>query len=128
MAKKADLSPAEFRVMNILWRRGCATVKEIQAEIGDQKPLARTTINTLMTRMKDKGFVEAIEKNFAYEFHPLVERQSVTRNKLSELVDKVLEGNIGLLAAYIVENRDLTPDQVTALEEIVRSESRREES
>ena len=126
MAKKADLSPVELEIMSVLWRKGNATVKDIQAALGSQRPLARTTINTLLSRMKDKGYVEAHEKNFAFEFSPLVERESVTRSKLGDLVDKVLEGNISPLAAYIVENRELTPDQVKVLEEIVRSESDRE--
>ena len=126
MAKKADLSPAELQIMSILWRKGRATVKQIQVALGPERPLARTTVNTVLTRMKDKGYVEAEEKNFAYEYRPLVERQSVTRSRLSDLVDKVLEGNIALLASYIVENRELTPDQIKALEEIVRSESHRE--
>jgi len=121
--KKADPAPVEFEILSILWRIGCGTVKDIQTALAPKRPLARTTINTLLTRMRDKGFVEVREKNFAFEFRPLVERESVTRHKLSNLVDRILEGNIAPLAAYIVENRELTPDQIKALEEIVKSES-----
>ncbi len=126
MVKKVDPSPVEFEILSILWREGCGTVKDIQAALASKRPLARTTINTVMTRMVEKGYVEAREKNFAYEFWPLVERESVTRGKLSDLVDKVFEGNVGALASYIVENRQLTPEQIKALDEIVRSESDRE--
>lgn len=122
MAKKADLSPAEFEVMDALWRKGHATVKEIQAELGSERKMAYTTIATLLGRMKDKGYVDAVEKNFAYEYHPLVERDQVVRRKVNELVKRVLGGDISPLAAYIVENRKLTPEQIRTLEEIIRSD------
>ena len=126
MARKPDPSPVELEILSILWRMGRGTVKDIQTALNPIRPLARTTINTMMTRMKDKGYVDAREKNYALEFWPLIERESVTRHKLNNLVDKVLEGNIAPLAVYIVENRDLTPDQIKVLEEIVRSESDKE--
>jgi len=126
MAKKADPSPVEFEVLSILWRKGHGTIKEIQAALAPKRPLARTTVNTVMSRMANKGYVDVREKNSAFEFRPLIERESVTRSKLSNLVDRVLEGSIAPLAAYIVENRELTMDQIRMLEEIVRSESNRE--
>jgi len=120
MTEKTDLTPAEFRVMSVLWRKGRATVKEIQRALDPGRPLARTTINTMLTKMREKGYVGAREVNFAFEFRPLVERESVTKSKVSGLVDGFLEGDIAPLAAYIVENGELTPEQIKVLEEIVR--------
>lgn len=121
MAKMRDLSRAEFEVMDILWRKGRAKVREVQVALGQERKLAYTTVATLLNRLRDKGYVDAQEKDFAYEFRPLVEREQVVRRKLDDLVKRVFHGDVAPLAAYIAENRDLTPEQIAALEEITKS-------
>lgn len=121
--EKSDLSPAEFEIMDILWKRGSATIKDIQQELSSKRELARTTISTLLTRMHEKGYVESRQKAFAYEFYPLVEKDGVVNRKLRNLVETILGGDVAPLASYIVKNRKLTPEQITMLEEIVRSEN-----
>jgi BlaI family transcriptional regulator, penicillinase repressor len=121
VASKPDLSSAEFEVMNILWNKGRATVREIQSTLGDERKLSYSAISTLLGRMREKGYVEAKAKDFAYEFRPLVKRQQVVRRKLDDLVHKILGGDVSPLAAYIAENRSLTPEQIKVLEEIAGS-------
>ena len=121
MQKMRDLPQAEFGVMDVLWEKGEATVKQVQSALSARRKLAYTTVSTLLSRLREKGYVEAEERNFAYVFHPLVGREQVVRRKLDDLVKQVLGGDVAPLAAYIAENRELTPEQVDALEEIVRS-------
>lgn len=122
MTQRPDLSRGEFEIMDILWKRGGASVREVQAALEPTKKLSRNAIATVLTRMKDKGHVGAREKKFAWEFYPLIERDQVTRRKLDDLVDRILAGNIAPLAAYIADSRKLTPEQLKALEEIAMSE------
>jgi len=117
------MSRAEFEIMDVLWRMERATVKEIQAELGDKRKLAYSTVSTLLGRLRDKGYVEATEKNFAYQFRPKVKREQVIRRKLDELVNRILGGDVAPLTAYIAQNRNLTTEQIKALEEIAKSDS-----
>lgn len=127
MVGMRDLSQAEFDVMEVLWQMGQATVKEVQAELGKDKKLAYTTVATLLNRLKEKGYVAAEEKNFAYEFRPLVKREQAVRRKLDDLVKQLFRGDVSPLAAYIAENRNLTPEQLDALEEMIKSAPDRED-
>lgn len=120
MAEMKDLPQAEFEIMEVLWKKGEATVKEVQAELTKIRKPAYTTISTLLGRLKAKGYVQAEERNFAYVFHPLVARESVVRRKLDDLVQRILGGDVSPLAAYISESRNLTPEQIEALETILR--------
>ena len=118
-----DLPQAEFEVMDVLWDKGEATVKEVLGTIGNGRKLAYTTVATLLNRLKDRGYVEAEERNFAYVYHPLVAREQVVKRKLDDLVRRVLGGSVGPLAAYIAEKGNLTAEQIRMLEEIVGSTS-----
>jgi predicted transcriptional regulator len=127
MKKERDLPQAEFEVMEVLWRKGEATVKEVQAELSAGSKKAYTTVATLLTRMRDKGYVKAEERNFAYVFKPLVRKDQVVRRKLDDLVKHILGGDVSPLAAYIAENRNLTQEQIAALEKAVRSDTEKED-
>jgi len=118
-----DLPPAELEVMKVLWRKGRATVKEVQKALGGKPKRAYTTVATLLSRLRQRGYVEAEERNFAYVFRPLVQRNLVARRKLDDLVKRVLAGSVAPLATYIAENRQLTAEQIAALEKIVQEET-----
>jgi predicted transcriptional regulator len=127
MDNTRDLPQSELEVMGVLWRKGEATVREVQSVLNGKSKRAYTTVATLLNRLREKGFVEAEERNFAYVFRPLAQRDQVVRRKLDDMVDRVFGGNIAPLAAYIAENRKLNPEQIAALEEIVKSESGKED-
>ena len=126
MKTMRDLPQAQFEVMEVLWEKGEATIREVHAVLSARRKLAYTTVATLLTRMRGKGYVRAREKNFAYVFRPLVTREQVIDRKLDDFITRVLGGDVAPLAAYIAENRNLTPEQIKALEEIVRSASGKE--
>lgn len=119
MSQMRDLPQAEFEIMSVIWDRGEATVREVRTALDGDRKLAYTTVATLLNRLRDKGYVEAEERDFAYVYRALVPREQVVRRKLDDLVQRVLEGHLAPLAAYIAEKRNLTPEQVRALEEML---------
>lgn len=122
-----DLPQAEYEVMEVLWREGEATIKRVHAVLSAERKLAYTTVATLLSRLREKGYVDAREQNFAYVFRPLIEKAQVQRRKLDDLVQRVFGGSLVPLAAYIAENSKLTPDQIAALEEMIASGAREED-
>jgi predicted transcriptional regulator len=126
MSGMKDLPQAEFEVMSVLWQKGEATVREVHAELSRKSNRAYNTIATILTRLKEKGYVDAVERNFAYVFRPLVQRDQVVRRKVDDLVNHVLGGDVAPLAAYIAERRNLTPEQFAALEDMMNSEPEEE--
>ncbi len=128
MPRKPELTPAEYAVMDALWQLEEGTVKEVLAVLCRKRALAYTTVATLLTRLREKGFVQAEERNFAYVFHPLCTRKQVTRRKLDELVHQLFGGDIAPLAAYIAENRQLTPEQLQQLQQMIDSDGQEEDA
>lgn len=124
MSDMRDLPQAELDVMQVLWRRGPSTVREVLSELkGDRRP-AYTTVATLLNRLKAKNYVEAQDQGPALAFRPVVPREQVIRRKIDDLVTNVLGGDVAPLAEYIAENRKLSPKQIKALEKIIKTESK----
>lgn len=124
MVDLKDLAPVELEIMDVLWRKGEASARDVQEALRKGRKPAYTTVATMLMRLKDKGYVEAEERNFRFIFRPLVQRESVIRRKLDDLVERVFGGSLEPLATYITEQRDLTPEQLAALEEILRAKKK----
>ncbi|MBI2842996.1 MAG: BlaI/MecI/CopY family transcriptional regulator [Armatimonadetes bacterium] len=54
MTEMKDLPPAEFQIMEVLWQKGEATVKEVHAELSKRKQVAYNTVGTVLTRLRHK--------------------------------------------------------------------------
>jgi BlaI family transcriptional regulator, penicillinase repressor len=127
LADLRDLPQAELDVMEIVWEKGEATVRDVFVELNKTRQLAYKTVGTLLGRLRDRGYVEARERNFAYVFRPLVPRDQVVLRKVDDLVHKVLGGDLTPLALYISRHGDsLSAEQIDALDEIVQAARRKE--
>jgi len=127
LSEMRDLPQAEMEVMEVVWRMGKVSVRDVFTELNKRRKLAYKTVGTLLGRLRGRGYVEAEERNFAYIFRPLVPRDQVVARKVDDLVNKVLGGDLTPLALYMAEHGDeLTAEQVDALEAVVRAAKRKE--
>ena len=82
MARKSrnhrlDLPPLELECMKVLWALGEGTVHTVHSQIFAARPLAYTTIMTIMVRLARKGVVERQKRGRAHFYRPLVAATAV---------------------------------------------------
>jgi len=116
MAKeKPQLSKFELEVMDVLWRLGEASVREVQEAIVERKRPAYTTVQTIFQRLEQKGAVRRTRKiSNAFLFQPAITRKSVYRRLIDEVL--TLVGGTQPLVAHLVETGQLTLEDLKALE------------
>ena len=68
-----QLSNAEEHLMQILWKKKRAIMKDIIEAYQDPKP-ATTTVATLLKRMQDKQFIDYVQQGRSREYFPLVKK------------------------------------------------------
>jgi predicted transcriptional regulator len=107
----------ELDVMNVLWDSGGATVAEVQASLAD--PLAYTTVLTILRTLEEKGHVGHAEEGRAYRYHALVDREQAGASAVRRLLRKVFAGSPELLLTHLVSERDLTPEQIEAMQKLL---------
>lgn len=69
-----QLSQTEEKLMHFLWERNKAYLKDLLNDFPEPKP-AKTTVATLLKRMKEKGFIAYNEEGTAREYYPLVQKK-----------------------------------------------------
>ena len=102
-ASSSQLGPLEERMLEALWTRGSATVRElIEAECHD---LAYTTVMTTLDRLFKKNLLSRQAEGRAFRYVPVVTREELHREVAREAFRQLLEASpaSSLPLSYLVE-------------------------
>jgi predicted transcriptional regulator len=86
------LAPAEADIMQIIWRQGCATVKQVHRIRTQHRDIAYTTTMTLMSRLAEKGLLQRDNRHGiggAYTYTPVMSEQAFVATRLQEIIGAV---------------------------------------
>ena len=120
---RPTLTRLELQILEALWARGNASIREIQESFPDPRP-AYTTIQTTVYRLEQKGAVRRTRKiSNAHVFEPLVERD-VARHRLLDEILSLFGGRAQPMMAQLAAAGKLTLDDVRELEEMIRKHQR----
>jgi predicted transcriptional regulator len=88
--KSSNLTEAELRLMEVLWRNGPATVADIAEELPKQLGLAYNTVLTTMRILEAKGYArhDKPKQGRAFIYRPVVSREQASRSAVRHLLDR----------------------------------------
>ncbi|UZD22383.1 BlaI/MecI/CopY family transcriptional regulator [Algoriphagus halophytocola] len=112
------LSRAEEELMNHLWSRKRAFMKDLLDSYAEPKP-ATTTISTLLKRMQEKKFVGYESKGKLREYFPLVSKESYFSRHLKGLIEKFFNDSPAQFASFFTKKTDLSEEELLALKGII---------
>ncbi|MEM7004762.1 MAG: BlaI/MecI/CopY family transcriptional regulator [Pseudomonadota bacterium] len=127
--KTPDLTTAEQRIMDVLWTRGEASVRDVADALKDKHDLAYTTVMTTMKIMADKGYLSFRKEGRAHIYAPKLSRHGARRSALAGLVSSLFDGSPRHLAQHLVEDEKLTLEDIDALRaELIKRQSQGEDT
>ena len=115
----AELSKAEWVVMEGLWARRRGTATDLQKVLEEKQGWAYSTVKTMLDRLVDKGFVKARRVGNVYEYMPRVQRKSVVARVVDDVFDRVLEGSLTPFLDRLIESRKLSSEEIDELKEML---------
>jgi predicted transcriptional regulator len=137
MAKPpVSIPDSELDVLKVLWDRGQATVREVLITLKEAghtgekgQPWSYATVATLLDRLETKGVVTSDRSDQAFIYKPIVSVREVQERRVESLVDKLYQGEPGLLVLHLLKSHPLDPGharEVRALLEELSGEGRAE--
>lgn len=106
MPKRAQVSDAELDVLKVLWSKGPSTVRDVVAGLPPaRRRLAYNTVLTLLSRLREKGYVATDRRDTAHLFRAVVTREALLGSSLATLVDRVCDGTASPLVHALVRGR-----------------------
>lgn len=114
------LTRLELQIMEVLWTRGKASIREIQEAFPEKKRPAYTTIQTTVYRLEGKKAVRRVKKvgNF-HIFEPGVSRNAAQRRLIDDLL-ALFGGRTRPVMAHLIESGKLTLEDVKEAEKTLR--------
>lgn len=93
----------ELEILNILWERGPSPLGEICAALREIRPVATTTVATMLKLMLDKQLVKKAEGEKGYVWSARLTRNSAKKSFVRKLLDRAFDGSAQHLVAHLFE-------------------------
>lgn len=91
----------EAEIMAVIWDLNKeVTVREVYETLRKKKPIAYTTIMTVMNNLAEKGLLNQDKTTTAYVYSPTKSKIDVAHSLVQAVVDKILQGSVAPLASY----------------------------
>jgi predicted transcriptional regulator len=99
--------------------RGSLTVGEAAEQFGAGRDLARSTVLTMMERLRRKGFLARKMADGVYRYHTRATSADLLKGAVRRFVERNLDGSVSPFLAYLSEARRLSDDELRELEALV---------
>ncbi|MEM6645362.1 MAG: BlaI/MecI/CopY family transcriptional regulator [Bacteroidota bacterium] len=119
MPDPKPLSALQMAVMRVFWRRGEATSSEVHDALLAERELAPTTVATVISRLAKQGILDFRRDGRQHIYFPLVTEREVRRSMVGDLVDTLFRGNRTALVSHLVDEGDITPDELALLRRLL---------
>ena len=110
------LTGVELELMTIIWSQGKTTVKEVVEALAKTRPLAYTSVATVMKILEQKGYLKCEKHSHAHTFSPLVEKAAYEKSCLEHVVDNVFDGEPVALVQRLLTAKRMSADELRAIE------------
>ena len=122
MRRKKRQRPGDLQiaVMQVLWDRGEATLTDIRAALGQDRPVASTTIATVLSRLEHAGLIAHGGGDRSRVWTPKVARVDFQRTHIQSLVDRLFGGRASALVAHLVRDTEIDDEELDDLRRMLK--------
>lgn len=112
---------SELEILQILWQKGSATVREVHDVLEKQKDVGYTTTLKLMQIMVEKGILDRDTTQRIHVFKPLIPQSSVEANLISKLRQKIFSGSASRLVIGALSSEPVSEQELEEIREFLDS-------
>ena len=122
------LTPAELRLMKVLWTRGESAVSDMVSATADDGPLAYTSVLTTIRVLEQKGYVDHRQEGRAFLYSPSIGEQEASRSEVRHVLQRFFDNSRERLLLSLLGDDEITPDELRRLKEAIAITEDDEES
>ena len=113
--KSPNLTEAELRLMNVLWKLGRATVSEVIEALPAQPALAYTTVLTTLRILEAKGYARHTKEGRAFIYQPVMGRKEASSKAIRHLISRFFAGSPGQLVMKLLEEEEINAKELARI-------------
>jgi predicted transcriptional regulator len=121
------LSGAQIEIMDVVWARGEVTVTEVWKALEERRPIARTTVLTVIDRLVKKGWIRRRAASQQHFYSAARSREATLGGLVERLVDTVFAGSAENLVVALLDGRGVSDEEAKRIRILIQ-QSRRKRS
>jgi predicted transcriptional regulator len=120
--KKSEgkLTDAELEIMHVVWELDGGTVRQVHELLNQQRPLAYTTVMTMMNILEEKGHLTRRKEGRAYRYQPVRPKSQVISGMIDDFVGRVFEGSAAPLIVSLVKDKKISKKDLDEIARMIR--------
>ena len=116
-------SNSELEILQVLWRKGPQTVREIHPALRRKREIGYTTVLKTLQVMAEKGLVTRDETERSHVYRAAVPEKSVKRRLVSDLLDRVFEGSAANLMVQALSAKRASPEDIRKIRKLLNEQT-----
>jgi predicted transcriptional regulator len=113
------LTGLQLSILRVLWERGEATTQDVWERLTEARPLALTTVATIMSRLERKRVLTHRQEGRQYVYRATVSRSDVRRSKVRELTENLFGGDPAALLSHLVRADEVDADELRRIRDML---------
>src|ERR1700730_11978100 len=118
---KPTLTEQELKIMKVVGQLETATVRQVYETMLEHRKVAYTTVMTMMKILEQKGYLKKRQGDRAFVYTPSKPEKQVIRAMVREFVDRVFNGAAEPLLLHLVEDDQLTKEELDEIRKSIGS-------
>jgi predicted transcriptional regulator len=113
------LGELQLQILRFLADHGPLSVREVAAQFGEPRGLARTTILTVMERLREKGYLTRTREEGIFRYVPRSQKAEILMSLVHDFVETALEGSVSPFFAYLAQEKELSDAEIAVLQQLL---------
>jgi BlaI family penicillinase repressor len=125
VAETVGLTGMQLAILQVLWERGEATTQEVWETVAERRPLALTTVATVLSRLERKRVLAHRRRGRQNVYRATVTRAEVRRSKVRDLTESLFDGDAAALVSHLVRAEEVDVAELDRIRFLIDEAARR---
>ena len=117
--KQIKPTESELEILQVLWERGRATVREVHEELSADKDSGYTTTLKLMQIMFEKGLVKRDDSNKTHVYSPNISKEKTQQQMVGKMVDALFGGSASQLVMRALGSSQPSKEELEEIQKLL---------
>lgn len=117
--RRKTIGDQELTLLQYIGDNEPTSVGEVAARFGEARGLARSTVLTMMERLRGKGYLRREQHAGVYRYCTTTGQQDVVNSAVGSFVEKTLQGSISPFVAWMSEKAEVSDNELAELQALV---------
>lgn len=121
MARPKSLTPTpgEIEILAALWQHGPRTAREVHEQLAKKRPVALTTVSTMMQIMEEKGQLKVTNRVRPFRYEAVLGRDGAKDSLIHDIMHRLFGGSAKKLAMHLVSRKKPSKQQMQKFQKLL---------